>query len=65
MAKGLPGSTLGQGSFFEVLEERIVKLRPEEMNGRYAVAEARPAPVAFRRRPARRLPIGPVLSKAL
>ncbi len=43
MAKGLPGSTTGQGSFFEVLEDRTVRLRPEEMNGRYA--PARPAPV--------------------
>ena len=39
MAKGLPGSSTGQGSFFEVLEERTVRLRPEEMNGRYAPAK--------------------------
>ena len=38
MAKGLPGSTTGQGSFFEVFEERSLRLRPEEMNGRYAQA---------------------------
>lgn len=43
MAKGLPGSVIGQGSFFEVREDRTVKLRPEEMNGRYATA---PPPVA-------------------
>jgi len=43
MAKGLPGSTTGQGSFFEVFEDRTVRLRPEEMNGRYAPAG--PAPV--------------------
>jgi len=43
MAKGLPGSTIGQGSFFEILEERSVRLRPEEMNGRYAPAP--PAPM--------------------
>lgn len=65
MAKGMPGQEFGQGSFFEVQAERTTRLRPEEMNGRYAPMEVRPAPLAFRRRAVRRPTVPQILSKAL
>lgn len=66
MAKGMPGAELGQGSFFEVLDDqRILRLRPEEMNGRYAPTPVKSAPVSLRRRMRRPQPSARVLSKAL
>lgn len=65
MAKGMPGQELGQGSFFEVRADRTVKLRPEEMNGRYAPVERQPVPITFRRRAVRRPTLTGQLSRAL
>ena len=65
MAKGMPGQDLGLGSFFEVRADRTVKLRPEEMNGRYAPMEVKPTPIRFRRRPTQKPSVTPLLSKAL
>lgn len=66
MAKGIPGEVRGQGSFFEVLDDqRTVRLRPEEMNGGYAPAPLKSAPVSSRRRMRRLQPGARPLSKAL
>ena len=48
MAKGLPGDRLGKGSFFEVLEECVVRLREPELNGHFC--QDAPPPRALRTR---------------